>query len=97
MKLRTLVIGLGIILILSIIAGCAGAPPTPTPTPTEDPGVALVASRCGTCHPLGNLEAANYDEAGWALTVDRMIGKGAQLNADQKQVVVSYLAKNYPK
>jgi hypothetical protein len=46
---------------------------------------------------LGNLEAANYDEAGWALTVDRMIGKGAQLNAEQKQVVVAYLAKAYPK
>ncbi len=97
MKLRILVIGLGIILILSIIAGCAGAPPTPTPTPTEDPAPALVAAKCGTCHPLANLQAAKYDEAGWATTVDRMIGKGAVLNADQKQVVVAYLAKAYPK
>jgi hypothetical protein len=97
MKLRILVFGLGIILMLSIAAGCAGDPPTPTPTPTVDPAPTLVAAKCGTCHPLANLQAAKYDEAGWATTVDRMIGKGAQLNADQKQLVVSYLAKTYSK
>jgi hypothetical protein len=97
MKLRVLVFGLGIMLVLLIAGGCAGDPPTPTPTPTVDPAPALVAAKCGTCHPLSNLQAAKYDESGGTMTVDRMIGKGAQLNADQKQVVVSYLAKTYPK
>ena len=97
MKLGVLVIVFGIFLILLVAAGCAGDPPTPTPTPTADPAPALVAAKCGTCHPLANVQAAKYDQAGWALTVERMIGKGAQLNADQKQVVVSYLAKTYSK
>lgn len=97
MKIQMLVFGLGIILILSLIAGCGGAAPTPAPTPTEDPAPALVAAKCGTCHPLANLQAAKYDEAGWAAAVDRMVGKGAQINADQKKAVVAYLAKTYPK
>ena len=97
MKLRILVFGLFSILILVIGASCASAPPTPTPTPTADPGAAIVTAKCATCHPLSNIQAAKYDEAGWSATVDRMVGKGAQLNADQKQAVVAYLAKAYPK
>lgn len=97
MKLQMLVFGLGVILVLSFIAGCAGAPPTPAPTPTEDPAPALVAAKCGTCHPLANVQAAKYDETGWATTVDRMVGKGAVLNDEQKKVVVAYLAKTYSK
>ena len=97
MKLGILVFGLGIILILSIVAGCAIAPPTPTPTPTIDQGATLVASKCTVCHPLTNIQAKRNDAAGWSATVDRMIGNGAQLNADQKQLVITYLVKTYPK
>jgi len=32
----------------------------------------------------------------WTTTVERMTGKGAQLNAEEKQVLVSYLALTYP-
>ena len=97
MNARILLFALGIVLILLMVVGCGGADPTPTPIPTADPGAALVASRCTTCHPLGNIEASRYDAAGWAAIVDRMIGNGAQLNTEQKQFVVAYLAKAYPK
>jgi hypothetical protein len=97
MKLGIWVFGFGMVLILAIVAGCASSPPTPTPTPTADPAPALVAARCATCHPLANIQAAKYDQSGWSATVDRMIDKGAQLNTDQKQLVVAYLAKSYPK
>jgi hypothetical protein len=97
MKLGIWSFGFGLILILSIVVGCAGPPPTATPTPTADPAPALVAAKCATCHPLANIQAAKYDQTGWSAAVDRMIGRGAQLNADQKQLVVAYLTKTYPK
>ena len=90
-----------VLLAISLFAvACSPAeppPPTATPTPAIHPGKALVSDRCGTCHSVGLVENAKYNEAGWKTTVDRMVSNGATLNDEQKVQVVDYLAKTYGK
>lgn len=100
MNRQSFLILLLVSLIVVLITACSpAAPPEPTvtPTPEELPGKALVASRCGTCHSLNNIENASYDKAGWQATVDRMVASGALLDDTQKEQVVEYLAVAYPK
>lgn len=51
--------------------------------------------RCTVCHSAGRITSAQKTADAWTTTVDRMISKGAQLNADEKQVLIDYLATNY--
>jgi hypothetical protein len=55
-------------------------------------GNALVSERCTVCHTRERIDTASKDQAGWEATVDRMIGYGAQLNADERQAVIDYLS-----
>mgnify|MGYP000931480453 CR=1 FL=1 len=59
-------------------------------------GEKLVQERCSVCHSLSRVESksASYDQ--WEQTVNRMIANGAQLNEDEKQLVIDYLAATYP-
>lgn len=91
-----------VIVMLLFTMSCSSTPaepPTPaaTPTPEVHPGEALVANRCSTCHSLGVIQNAKYDSAGWKVTVERMVGIGATLNAEQQTQVIDYLAKTYSK
>jgi cytochrome c5 len=75
-----------------------------TPT-TENPpaastsldGAALVQERCTVCHGIERIQAATKTKDEWTSTVNRMIGKGANLNADVKTAVINYLAETYKK
>jgi hypothetical protein len=81
-----------------LVAACGSAStPAPTATPEEHPGKALVSSRCTTCHPIATLETAKKDQAGWKITVERMVSKGAQLDQEQQGHAIDYLALTYPK
>ncbi len=55
-------------------------------------GAELVDTRCTVCHTRERIDNASKDEAGWAATVDRMIGYGAQLNDAEREAVIAYLA-----
>jgi hypothetical protein len=76
---------------------------TSTPEATEEAsmnsggldGEALVSERCTVCHSRDRIDKADKDEAGWTATVDRMIGNGAQLNADERQAVIDYLTSTH--
>lgn len=57
-----------------------------------DAGAALVEERCTVCHSSDRIYSADKDEAGWTATVDRMIGNGAQLNDEERQLVIDYLS-----
>ena len=76
--------------------------PTDTPLPpavTEEPeldGMELLQDRCAVCHTLGRVEAARKSLEGWQATVERMVGHGAVLTAEEQQVLVEYLAETYP-
>lgn len=58
-------------------------------------GAALIEERCSTCHTTAQIYSADKDDAGWAATVDRMIGYGAQLNSAEREAVLEYLIANH--
>ncbi|MBN2289399.1 MAG: hypothetical protein JXQ83_08715, partial [Candidatus Glassbacteria bacterium] len=65
-------------------------------TPVETPvlsGSALLGERCTVCHDLDRVNSALTvkDRAAWETTVDRMIGMGAVLDNDEKEVLLDYL------
>ncbi len=88
-----------LLIFIMIIMGCSQAtPPEPTvtPAPTAHPGKALVNSRCVGCHDISRVTNYRSDREGWELTVDRMILLGAELNDEQREQVIDYLAGMYP-
>jgi mono/diheme cytochrome c family protein len=76
-------------------------PPTEVPPTEEAPaaldGKSLLEERCTVCHGLGGVERAKKTEEEWKTTVERMVGKGAQLNEAEQELVIKYLAETYPK
>ena len=72
-------------------------------TPTTDgsgsssslDGATLVQERCTRCHGISRIQAAAKTKDEWTATVNRMIGRGAKLNADEKIAVINYLAETY--
>jgi cytochrome c5 len=73
--------------------------PKATEPPTEAPaaldGAALLQERCTKCHDLKRVESAQKTEEQWRTTVERMVGKGAQLSADEQAALIKYLAATY--
>ena len=55
-------------------------------------GNELVDMRCTVCHSRERIDNADKDQAGWTATVDRMIGYGAQLNAEERDALIAYLS-----
>jgi mono/diheme cytochrome c family protein len=69
--------------------------PSAEPTAALD-GAALVEERCTGCHGIDRIAAEDGDAAKWEGIVDQMIARGAQLDEQEKQAVVDYLAETYP-
>ena len=75
--------------------------PAPGEVPSGDPypvpldGNALLERTCAVHHTLDRVKGAKKDAAGWKTTVDRMIGKGAQITPEEAAVLVTYLAETY--
>ena len=76
-------------------------PPTEAPATEEAPatleGKSLLEERCTKCHGLGGVERAKKTEEEWRATVERMVGKGAQLDEAEQELLIQYLAETYPK
>jgi cytochrome c5 len=68
----------------------------PTSAPALD-GQKLLEERCTRCHSLDRVRQSRKSEAEWKATVERMVGKGAALSAQEIEAVVRYLAQTYPK
>ncbi len=62
----------------------------------EGPGKEQVERICTQCHELQRAIAPRQDHDGWAATVSKMIGLGAQGTNKDFSLIVDYLAKNYP-
>jgi cytochrome c5 len=80
-------------LVLGLVLAACGAADEP---PADLDGKALVEERCTQCHGLQNVTGAKKSRDGWQSNVERMIGKGAQLNDAEKAAVIDYLAEAYP-
>lgn len=60
-----------------------------------DPGASLLESRCLACHDRRLIEQQRLDADGWRREVDKMIGWGASVGAQEKEPLVAYLARQY--
>jgi cytochrome c5 len=69
---------------------------TPITLPTAAPidPAALIEDRCTVCHSIDQIKIARKTAAEWEKAVDTMIGRGAQLNPDERTAVIRYLSFN---
>jgi ribosomal protein L17 len=93
MKIKWLIFLFVLIVITFTITQCAPS----TSKSTSLDGKSLVQDHCTVCHSLDRIQNTHKSADEWKTTVERMVGKGAQLNSDEQQVVIDYLAKTYPK
>jgi hypothetical protein len=92
---RLLVGSIVLLLVLGLFLTACGAKET-EPGAADLDGKALTEERCTSCHGLQTITSANKSRDGWQSTVERMIGKGAQLTDAEKAAVIDYLAEAYP-
>jgi hypothetical protein len=58
-------------------------------------GQTLMQQRCSVCHSLDRVTSAQKTIDQWTVSVNRMITHGAQLNPQEEQTLVAFLAANY--
>ncbi len=87
-------------------APAAPPPSSPAPSSTTAPaqaavvlpdgdGKAIATENCQACHKLTNLTKAHKSLDDWKDTVQTMIDRGANVQPDQVDTLVQYLAKNF--
>ena len=59
------------------------------------PGKAEVEAACYACHSADLLVQQRLTEKQWAASVDKMIRWGADVPADKRDVVITYLSRNF--
>jgi ABC-type glycerol-3-phosphate transport system substrate-binding protein len=75
--------------LLILIAACGQTADVPEPAPAD--GRALIEDRCSDCHTSAQVFNANYDRDGWVDVFDEMIDKGAEVNPEEKEVMIDWL------
>lgn len=80
-------------LLVTAMAACGGGAAPAAETVAD--GATLLEERCTECHGLERTTSESKTRDEWLETVDRMIQKGAELNAEEKEVLVDYLAETY--
>lgn len=78
-----------------LILGFALAATTATPGHAQQEGAALLEERCSVCHPAARPKSAQKSMEQWDATVTRMLGKGARLTAEEKDLLLEHLSANY--
>jgi len=51
----------------------------------------LISEKIGGCHVLDFILRQSKTREEWSTTIDRMIGKGAQINAEEKEQIIDWL------
>jgi len=67
----------------------------PAEPASEGDGAALLEERCATCHGLDRTTSARKNREEWEQTVTRMVAKGAELNAEEQDILIAYLTETY--
>lgn len=58
-------------------------------------GKQLYEAACTQCHGTGAIEVVRDGRVGWKKTVHKMVSAGAQLNVEEMELVIDYLAANF--
>jgi competence protein ComEA len=62
----------------------------------EGPGREETARLCRQCHELARSVSRPQDRAGWQTTMNRMVAFGMKAKPAELELVLDYLAANYP-
>jgi mono/diheme cytochrome c family protein len=80
----------------TLLASCGSSNTTPASSSSgSSDGQTLMQDRCSVCHSTDRITSAHKTAAEWTTTVERMISHGAQLNTQEQQTLIDYLAANY--
>ncbi len=74
-----------LIIVIGILAACSSPPE----------GEKLLQQRCTGCHEEAKIVAVGRTHDEWAQKVDQMITFGADLNEDERDILIKYLAETY--
>jgi mono/diheme cytochrome c family protein len=104
MRVRSLVLCVLSLLLLSLAVGCGkqeppkpAAPAAPAAAPAAD-GKALFESKCGVCHGLDRTTVRKETKEKWASVVKEMQGKKADWISDADAAkIVDFLGSQYGK
>ena len=95
--LEALIVVSLVVLLSTLLAACGGREQQNGGQDTETlDGEALVQERCTRCHDLSRVTSASKTRDEWQATVEDMVSRGANLDAEEQAVVVEYLAETYP-
>ncbi|MEW6716599.1 MAG: hypothetical protein AB1345_03720 [Chloroflexota bacterium] len=87
-----------VVAITVLLSACGSPSPQPPASPqpsSPTDGSTLLQERCTECHSLARVEQAQKNLDEWERVVNSMINKGAQLNEDEKALLIEYLAETY--
>jgi len=87
-----------LVLLVGVLLVSCGKSNATTPTVSSSgslDGQTLMQERCSVCHSTDRITSAHKTADQWTTTVQRMISHGAQLNAQEQQTLIDYLAANY--
>ena len=79
-------------ILLAAVAPAFAQPAAVDPVVAMKSGKDLFEKSCRLCHGLDRALAMTRDAPAWGLIVKRMVAYGAPLNAEQRPLVVRYLA-----
>ena len=85
-----------LLLVLSagtLLVSCGSSSKSSSSSGTD--GLSLMKERCSVCHSTSRITSAHKTGSEWTTTVERMVGKGAEINVQEQQTLVEYLAANY--
>lgn len=88
---------ISLVLLLSVILAACGDQQQDggQGAPEALDGKTLVEERCTGCHSLERTTGASKTKEEWKTTVERMVSKGADLDAEEQEVVIEYLSATY--
>ena len=99
MKKRVFILVLIMIFVVLFGIQCSTQPeaePMDAATPEMSP-VGLMNDKCSGCHGVGVVRATDRTEQDWIEVVDRMIRKGADMDEEEREIIIDYLLENYKK
>jgi hypothetical protein len=83
------------ILILILLMGLFASACNGSGNEGEIVGENLLDDRCTECHTLSRVKSAQKTREQWERTIDRMMALGAELNPDERSMLLDYLETTY--
>jgi hypothetical protein len=59
-------------------------------------GKSVLEERCVECHSLSRIKSEGMSRDEWSRTIDRMLSLGAELDSEERDVLLDYLETTYP-